>query len=77
MSKYIIGRILRQLILVSRHGYLIGNAFCKIIFIKRYYKIYNNEFLAIIEAFKIWQYYLKNNNKKSYSLSIITTFVIW
>lgn len=32
---------------------------CKMIPIKTRYKTYNSEFLTIIEAFKIWKYYLK------------------
>lgn len=55
--------------------FLINYFIKKMILAKTRYKTHNNDHLAIVEAFKIWYYYLKDCRYKFLFLSIIIIYV--
>ena len=59
MLGYAIYRVLSQLILTNLGLWRLAAYYLqKIIPVENQYKTYNNKLLAIIEAYKIWRYYL-------------------
>ena len=66
---YAIGRVLSQLTLDdSGQWHLVAFYSQKMILAKTWYKTHNSKLLAIVEAFKIWKYYLKSCKHKVFVL---------
>ena len=64
VSGYAIGRVLSELTNNGGQWHPVACFLHKMIPAKTWYKTHNGELLAIVEAFKIWQHYLKDCKHK-------------